>query len=575
MKKLFPFVLVVFLLLAAVNLIGCNGLWGFDDDDDVVGPVGAKFSFKGNVDLPGDGKGTLNLRGAVASLNDDLYAVAYKMTLVGGVATETAVSGEAAVNSDGDYQIDFTGDPAFFVVKIKSKKAGLESFKMLVVLGEVSASKPTQTANVNSETTAVALIIQKSGQLLAPDAIDPIDVASSKTLVETALKPGGDGKIEELSINILVRTIELNKAKMALSQGSSETLVAVASPSYATNKTLKWESSNTAIAEVDNTGKVTAKDLGNATITVSATDGGGAAPVTCEITVSAVAVGSVSISPAELSLALNGTTSGQLTATVLPANASDKTVAWKSLNTTVANVDAQGNVTAVGVGETTITATAGGIEARNIVKVTILLKDISIAPTGATIGVNATTKPVVTFDPADAVNKKVTWTSDNTGVATVNAEGLITGAGLGTANIKVKSEDGGFEKVFVVEVVSGSSVTVDPAVTNRTVGELQIHLVGAPTSLTSVTTSLAATGVKDANGAAVATVVWKVTSVSAGYPVLTPDIPSNLADPILVASNALKSVNDFTKLTFSEILPSNTVVKVYSKEEGGFIAVQK
>ena len=574
MKKLFPFVLVVFLLLAAVNLIGCNGLWGFDDDDDVVGPVGTKFSFKGNVDLPGDGKGTLNLRGAVASLTDDLYAVAYKMTLVGGVATETAVSGEASVNAEGDYQIDFTGDPGYFVVKIKSKKAGLESFKMLVVLGDISASAPTQTANVTSETTAVALIIQKSGQLLAPNTIDPIDVATYKTIVETALKPDGDGKIEELTINIPVRAIELSKTKMALSQGSSETLVAVASPSYATNKSLKWESNNTSIAEVDSTGKVSAKDLGNATITVSATDGSGVS-VACEVTVSAVAVSSVSVSPAELSLALNGTTSGPLTADVLPANASDKTVTWKSLNENVATVDALGNVTAKGVGETTITATAGGIEARSTVKVTILLKGILITPTGAAIGINGTAKPVVTFDPAAAVHKKVTWTSDNSGVATVNAEGLITGTGLGNTNIRVKSEEGGFEKVFAVEVVSGSSVTVDPTVVNRTVGELQIHLVGAPTSLTSVTTSLAAAGVKDANGAIVATVVWKVTSVSAGYPVLTPDIPSNPADALLVASNALKTVNEFTKLAFSEILPANTSVKVYSKEDGGFIAVQK
>ena len=82
---------------------------------------------------------------------------------------------------------------------------------------------------------------------------------------------------------IPVTSVSLNKTELTLEKGKSETLTATVSPSNATDKAVSWQSSNTAVATVDQDGKVTAVNLGNATITVTTKDGSKTA--TCSVTV--------------------------------------------------------------------------------------------------------------------------------------------------------------------------------------------------------------------------------------------------------------------------------------------------
>ena len=112
----------------------------------------------------------------------------------------------------------------------------------------------------------------------------------------------------------------------------------------------------TSVATVDATGKVTAVAEGTATITAKAGD----KTATCKVTVKAavVAVTSVKLDKTELALTV-GDAAVQLKATVLPEDATDKTVTWSIDKTSVATVDATGIVTAVAEGEATITAKAG------------------------------------------------------------------------------------------------------------------------------------------------------------------------------------------------------------------------
>ena len=82
---------------------------------------------------------------------------------------------------------------------------------------------------------------------------------------------------------ISVTGVTLNKTALNLVTGASESLVATISPSNATNKDVEWTSSNTNVATVDTTGKVTGVSSGSATITVKTKDGTKVA--TCNVTV--------------------------------------------------------------------------------------------------------------------------------------------------------------------------------------------------------------------------------------------------------------------------------------------------
>ena len=91
-----------------------------------------------------------------------------------------------------------------------------------------------------------------------------------------------------MSPDINVSSVSLNKSSLTLTEGYTETLTATVSPSNATNKNVSWKSSNTSVATVSSSGKVSAIKAGSATITVTTDDGGKTA--TCSVTVNAAAV---------------------------------------------------------------------------------------------------------------------------------------------------------------------------------------------------------------------------------------------------------------------------------------------
>ncbi|MGP1460068.1 MAG: Ig-like domain-containing protein, partial [Bacteroides sp.] len=159
-----------------------------------------------------------------------------------------------------------------------------------------------------------------------------------------------------------------------------------------------------------------------------------------------------------------------LTATVAPANATNKKVTWSSNKTDVATVDENGTVTAVGVGEATITVTTedGGKTAACTVKVNAK-PDTPTAVTGVTLDKTTLTFTIgdvaqtltATVAPANATNKKVTWTSSNAKVATV-ADGKVTAVGVGEATITVTTEDGGHKAACRVKVKAKTADTPKP-----------------------------------------------------------------------------------------------------------------
>ena len=142
-------------------------------------------------------------------------------------------------------------------------------------------------------------------------------------------------------------------------------------------------------------------------------------------------------------LSLKSGASVQLTATVNPSNATDKTISWTSSNSSVAKVS-DGKVTAVKAGTATITATAGGKTASVVVTVAdnpVPVSSVSISGDGVKDGKlklesGASAQLTATVSPSNATDRKVSWTSSDSSVANVMGTGVVTaGSKAGRATV--------------------------------------------------------------------------------------------------------------------------------------------
>ena len=249
------------------------------------------------------------------------------------------------------------------------------------------------------------------------------EVTEAKTVVSTFKFPANSndgvpvGWTNELIYS--VKSVTLNKTSLEMIAGSAETgtatLTATVAPEYASDKTVFWLTSNEKVATVDDNGKVKAVGSGEAKIT--ATAGGKYASCTVKVT---VLVAGITLDKTELDMTIDDEPV-TLVAKVIPEGATDKTVTWSSSNEKVATVDANGKVKAVGNGEAKITAKAGDKTATCTVKVTVFATGI-------------------TLDDG-AIDGDVSWSSDKTDVATVDANGNVTAVGNGEAKITAKASD--------------------------------------------------------------------------------------------------------------------------------------
>lgn len=200
-------------------------------------------------------------------------------------------------------------------------------------------------------------------------------------------------KKESDSNDIKVTGIKLSDSNFNMVVGDTKQLKATIIPDNATNKSVKWTSSNPKVATIDSTGKVVAKAKGSTVITVTAPGGGISVKTSINVTDKKIPVTNLAIKYNYVSYHDNGipalytynTTS--LSAVITPSNATDKSIKWTSSNPKVATVDSKGKVTAVAKGETIITATASNnVKAtQKIIVATnpyVFKVDCYISPTG-------------------------------------------------------------------------------------------------------------------------------------------------------------------------------------------------
>ncbi len=144
----------------------------------------------------------------------------------------------------------------------------------------------------------------------------------------------------------------------------------------------------------------------------------------------------------------------KLNYTIIPEDAENQNVTWSSSNESVATVDSNGNVTAISGGKATISCTTeeGNYTAKCIVTVTVPVTGVHMNQSAATIYTTKTVKLGATVLPLTASNKALTWSSGNENVATVNASGVVTGVGSGTATIICRTKDGGYTDQCTITV---------------------------------------------------------------------------------------------------------------------------
>ena len=205
--------------------------------------------------------------------------------------------------------------------------------------GAVDAPAVDVTFKINGKTTTIDLYTSGDGiSDWAPD-----DGNANEMLVQT-----------EVEIpKVAVSGITLNNSTLSLTTGQNFTLQAMLSPSNATNKEVTWESSDAGVAAVSKDGVVTAKKAGKATIVAKAADESGKY-ASCVVTVTEAKkeVTGVTLNKSSLNLGVGG--SEVLSATVLPADATNKQVTWLSSTPSVATVSQSGVVTGVKEGTTQI-----------------------------------------------------------------------------------------------------------------------------------------------------------------------------------------------------------------------------
>ncbi|HXI19997.1 MAG TPA: Ig-like domain-containing protein, partial [Gemmatimonadales bacterium] len=294
----------------------------------------------------------------------------------------------------------------------------------------------------------------------------------------TAKAPGAatvsatsEGKVGTAEVTVLVPValVAVTPATAELDVGQTLQLVAVPKDAAGNplNRPVGWLSSNPAVATVDGSGFVRAVGEGSATISATARGQTGTASLTV-----LVPVASVGINPPSATLAPGATLA--LTAVVKDAqgNPLTRTVTWVSANPGIGSVDASGLLTAQAPGTVTITATARGVSGQGSYTVQMPVAAVRVQPASVTLSAGQTTQLAAALEDAagNPLNRPVTWSSSDQAIATVDANGLVTGVAVGDATVSATSEGIQGHAGVTVRVAVGSVVIADPGTDPLEVG---------------------------------------------------------------------------------------------------------
>ena len=278
---------------------------------------------------------------------------------------------------------------------------------------------------------------------------------------------------------IPVESVELDITSKEVEEGDSFTLTAIIKPDNATNKTVTWSSLSPQVATVDDNGKVTAIAEGNTVIEARAGDKASR----CNVTVNKKYIEVTSIEIDNCPSTIEKGESVQLHVTILPDNATDKTVTWSSTDEAVATIDNTGYLTATGSGTAVIYADNGkGLVSSVKITVVISTKNIQLYQTAVELQKGHYVKLNATVTPTDST-EPVVWTSSDNTIATVD-DGVVVAVKPGKTTVTASSGNVS-ASCEVSVIVPAERISLSPSSMQLSVGESkEISLLVEPNDAT-------------------------------------------------------------------------------------------
>ena len=394
--------------------------------------------------------------------SDNTKATVSSSGVVTGVA-EGTVTITATSTADGCSNVKKTVQVTVKAVAVTGISVDPESVTMEVggsetVTASVTPQSVSQVVTAVSANTDIATVTVNGSEVIISSVAE-----GTTTVTITSEADNSFSKTVNVTVNpVAITGVAISGSETEILVGGTTTLTAAVTPANAA-QTVTWSSSDENIATVTG-GIVTGVAVGTVTITATSTKDNTKSDI-YSIEVKPIKVTGITVAPATQSLSVGGTV--QLSATVSPANATDKTYEWSSDDETVATVDADGLVTALKIGTCTIKATAkDGSAVVGSCAITVAatqVTSISVLPESATIKVGATQQLTASVLPNDATDKTYTWSSTATDVATVSADGLVTAIKAGSATIKATANDGSGvvgECAVTVENIMPTAITM-------------------------------------------------------------------------------------------------------------------
>ena len=338
-------------------------------------------------------------------------------------------------------------------VKLDVAKLTLEVGQYYYIKASITPKDATDKTIIWESSDTKIATVDAEGKVMAKSPGTAFITATSKT--------GGMAKCV-VTVTQPAKSVMLNFTEKTIYAGQSFQLSASVEPSTATNQNVTWTSLNSKVASVSKSGQVTGLAGGQTVITVKTVDGGHTAY--CVVTVIEEA------SDIRLnydSYILGKGKSFNLVATITPETSSSKKVIWVSDNEDVAVVNDKGKVTGRAVGTATIYAIAedgSGAEASCEVRVVTPVESITLNKGYVTLFVGESTKLKATVKPSSATIKNVMWTTSDSDVAIVDAEGNVIAKKKGSATITARAQDNSgivaICEVVVYERVYSTSITL-------------------------------------------------------------------------------------------------------------------
>jgi len=287
-------------------------------------------------------------------------------------------------------------------------------------------------------------------------------VGGGKAAVTASVE--GKSASVEITVNVPLNAISLNKNSLELPKGTAETLTVAYDPADATeDKAVTWTSSDKSVAAVDKDGKVTGIKAGTATVTAETAKGLKAA---CEVKVVEIPLTGIAIDSSNPPVIYKGQIR-KIKVALIPENTTDQDVSftYDSSDKKVATVDKDGMVHALkeGTAEITVATADGRFTAIYKVKVEeIPLKSIKFETEITPLEIGKTAQLKVLFNPADTTDSKdIVWSSSDETVATVE-NGLLKALKAGKTTITAKVGDK--EASYELTVEEKKSTTGNPVI---------------------------------------------------------------------------------------------------------------